>query len=541
MTKINALIPAAGKPTNMIMAHSNLPDTMIPINGKPVIGYIIEDLLSRKITDITIVLSAGDEYTEKYLSKKFQSKCNLTIIRNQEEGRGLGYSLYLGTQNMDEKDGLLIILGDTIYKGELNFKKDFLIVSKDYEESHKWCFVEKKDKKLEFIDKPSNYDGSGSILSGIYYFTSNDLFKKIISKIESKKKKIEMIDILTEYTNKLTPRLINADKWYDCGNLENYYKAKIDFLRVREFNNLEYNDVYGFITKKGKNKDKIVHEINWYQNIPNELKVFTPRLIDHKIENDEASYSLEYYGYQTLADIFLFGPENPKLWTLIIKRLMDILEIFKQHKTELPKSFYKNIYLDKTHQRLDELKEADDYWKELINKDTIVINGKSFNNLPHFLPKLEEQLSDLYDGSSMCIIHGDPCLSNILFDPGSRIFKFIDPRGHFGEMSVYGHNKYDIAKLRHSFNGGYEFIISDLFEIDDNGHNFTYTKFSENHHNEILNIFDNEVLARGYDINKIKLIESLLFISMIPIHRDNLNRQKAMYITGILLLNELNI
>jgi hypothetical protein len=27
----------------------------------------------------------------------------------------------------------------------------------------------------------------------------------------------------------------------------------------------------------------------------------------------------------------------------------------------------------------------------------------------------------------------------------------IDPRGSFGEVGIYGDNKYDIAKMRHSF------------------------------------------------------------------------------------------
>ena len=50
--EIVAIIPAAGKPTNHIIPNNNQPDTMLPINGKPVIAHIIDDLLERKINRV---------------------------------------------------------------------------------------------------------------------------------------------------------------------------------------------------------------------------------------------------------------------------------------------------------------------------------------------------------------------------------------------------------------------------------------------------------------------------------------------------------
>ena len=43
----------------------------------------------------------------------------------------------------------------------------------------------------------------------------------------------------------------------------------------------------------------------------------------------------------------------------------------------------------------------------------------------------------------------------------------------------------------------------------------------------------------GYNINEIRLIEALLFISMVPYHKDYPDRQNMMYITGIKYLNEI--
>ena len=47
-----------------------------------------------------------------------------------------------------------------------------------------------------------------------------------------------------------------------------------------------------------------------------------------------------------------------------------------------------------------------------------------------------------------------------------RILKFVDPRGKFGNKDFYGNHYYDLAKLSHSVNGGYEYFIFDEFNLN---------------------------------------------------------------------------
>ena len=199
------------------------------------------------------------------------------------------------------------------------------------------------------------------------------------------------------------------------------------------------------------------------------------------------------------------------------------------------------MYVKKTIDRLNVLKN-DSRWQKILSADKIEINGQVYNNFNYYENKLEEYASNLYGDGIAAVIHGDLCLSNILYDHTSRIFKFIDPRGAFGERSIYGDSKYDVAKLRHSFCGFYDFIVSDLFDLKESGENsFILNLYTEDHHREISAYFDKKMTEAGYDLEKIKLIEVLLFLSMIPLHDDNFNRQKAMYLTGVRLINQLNI
>ena len=107
-----AIIPAAGRSVNEILAHTNLPDTMLPINGKPVIGYIIEDLIARNITQVIVVLNRDDTKTENHIIKKFSSKLSISIVRNNKYERGVGYSVFCACCYIDKSSSsILVYLG----------------------------------------------------------------------------------------------------------------------------------------------------------------------------------------------------------------------------------------------------------------------------------------------------------------------------------------------------------------------------------------------------------------------------------------------
>lgn len=536
---ITAVIPAAGKPTNKIIYNSNLPDAMIPINGKPVIGYIVEDLISRCITNIVIILSSNDKNTEKYVTQKYGERCNLEIVFDKKHNRGLGYAMFLASKHIKNKQ-VLVCLGDTIYKGPLSFKKSFLITTNKYDDCQKWCFVEKNKDKFRFINKPQVYNDDGRVICGVYHFRSAKKFKTVVATEEKKKMFLDMHDVLEPYSRLDPFELRPAKKWYDCGNIENYYQAKIDFLRLRGFNSIKYNDLFGVITKTGIRSEKIKKEINWYQNLPDQLKIFTPRLINFSVGKDRASYSLEYYGYQSLDDIFIFGYLDERIWDTIIAHLLDIIDIFKKEKKVVPFSDYKDMYGKKIFDRIDELKKQNLWWSKILSFDKIIINKKEYRNVSYFIEKIKKVAKSLYSKKEMGLVHGDLCLNNILFDPGSRLFKFIDPRGNFGKQVLHGDVKYDLAKLRFSLVGNYDFIVSDLFKVSEGKceNEFCYNNYSGEYHDRVGQKLDKNIVRKGYDLNKIKTIEALLFLSVIPHHYDYPERQKAMFLTAIRLLNE---
>jgi hypothetical protein len=116
--------------------------------------------------------------------------------------------------------------------------------------------------------------------------------------------------------------------------------------------------------------------------------------------------------------------------------------------------------------------------------------------------------------------------------------KVIDPRGTWGD-SEYGDIKYDVAKLRHSIVGGYDAIINGLFSIEHkNGLEINVDVFKPENYEKVSNDFDNYVRSK-WNLNQIKMIEGLLFVSMLPLHQDSFDKQLALYSVGIQRLNEI--
>ena len=134
------------------------------------------------------------------------------------------------------------------------------------------------------------------------------------------------------------------------------------------------------------------------------------------------------------------------------------------------------------------------------------------------------------------IIHRDLCFSNILVEDNCHFVRIIDPRGKFGSFDIYGDPRYEIAKILHSLEGKYDYIIEDMFEVNVYGTHIEY-KIQEKSE-KILQVFEEVFSKLNYDLDEVRLIESLLFLSMIPLHKDYPKRQYVMLATGLELFDK---
>lgn len=530
MTRI-AIIPSAWEPQNPLFSW--IYDPMIPINGKPAIDYILEQNKKWWATKFIVILNKLD--TNTYLYLQFRKNKNLIIVVQDNNTSTLGHSIYLANPYVQDGDDIIVNLWDTIFVSATIDKDIVLTSNKKISDPSKRCFV---DKNMMFFNNPEVKPDNWSIVSWVYTFSNPAYFFTCLANVNHDfYKSIEMyhkgISLSQVPTN---------DDWYDLWHIDEYYKSKVAFLRTRSFNNLEYDNFRWILTKRSKNHEKLKREINWYLNMPNDLRIFMPRLVDYYTW-DKCFYSLEFYGYPTLADSFIFWNYPLSYRHGVIDRLFEYINYVRSHhQINFPFKNIYNMYYEKTHDRITKNKDNSEL-SCLLSADHITINWTTYdNNCDTLLTNLSTFIeTKIHKESDYSIIHWDLCFSNILYDTHNGIIKLIDPRWYFGEVSIYGDIKYDIAKIRHSIHGKYEYIVADLFslEYDLEKMNFNYSYFRKDSYTELIKYFDSKCEDLWFDINTIKYIEWLLFLTMIPLHSDNKERQIMMYLTAVQIFNSI--
>ena len=135
MTKLNkAIIPVAGLGTRMLPATKAIPKEMLPVLNKPIIQYIVEEVIYAGFKEIILVSHSSKYSIENHFDKSFEleatlekrvkrgmlkeiraiSRLNISMqsIR-QGEAKGLGHAI-LCAKKLIGKEPFAVILPDML-------------------------------------------------------------------------------------------------------------------------------------------------------------------------------------------------------------------------------------------------------------------------------------------------------------------------------------------------------------------------------------------------------------------------------------------
>jgi len=545
--QISVLIPAAGSVPESIKLLSNIEcSAMIPVAGRPLIYWTLTYLKALGLRHFTIGVSRREMFIEDFVHYTFGRDCNISfVVPKSDEGLGMTVKELADSAS---RRSALVVLGDTHFQFAeaviMASKEPFVLVS-PVEESYRWCTADVDDcgyvKALQ--DKEPNLPGPLEALIGVYFFPETSQLQHFASQAVAQarvyNRPVTMADILRPLAEASPIRAYRASEWLDCGNPDRLAGTRRSLLQKRDFNELSVDPVIGTITKRSRKVEKFVDEINYLRLLPKELSVLFPRIIDYPTDWNNAFLKMEYYGYPSLAEIFVFEDVHHGIWMKIFDHLYEIINTwFLQLERPLPSNALYDMYITKTKRRLA-IMDAPPELLNLVRTDApITINGKPVANLSQIWDRIEANIMLMNSGAQGHIIHGDLCFSNILYDLRQRICKLIDPRGSFGSAGIYGDTRYDIAKLYHSVYGLYDFIINDLFYVSVYGTDVQFDIYQRPSHREINKEFEN-VFFSHFNRDEILLLTGLLFASMPALHDDKPLRQIAMYVRALQMFDEL--
>ncbi|STR45477.1 hypothetical protein [Iodobacter fluviatilis] len=399
--------------------------------------------------------------------------------------------------------------------------------------SNSWSSVLVEEANVKFIYKESASINS-SPFTGVFRCNGNVL--KLVFDQELSNDLLSVVEEL----HRLCPLEYVHDSWIDVGHEINYADAKTKLISSRSFNQVHIEPFSGILKKGSTNIEKFNQEINYINMLPEEVSIFFPRLLSKVVEKEGVAYaSMEYYAYPTLAELMLFWDLSSEQWNKCFTAISYVFRKFGEHKYQLGESASFDFYYGKLNSRIKLLEQSKSKYAHLFMADNISVNGVDVYGYNLIKNKLEDELRKVYKLSDFCIMHGDLCFNNMLYDPYSGIIRLIDARGSFGEacIGIYGDRKYDLAKLAHSTVGQYDYLISNLFTFDVIGLDVELNIPPRDNYNTLVKQTEKIAREMGVDWHDVLLIMGTLFLSMPPLHADDIKRQAALYVHGLYIVN----
>ena len=230
------IILAGGKGTRMSPLTKAVNKHLLPIHDKPVFFYPLSILMLSGIKDILIIVNKGEQTQfKKILPNGKNLGIKITYVE-QKEPRGLPDAFIVGKKFIG-KDNVALILGDNFFYGQSLTKKlkDCVKLNKGATvilhpvrnpSSYGVASVNKKNKITKIVEKPKK-NFSKLAVTGLYFFDNKvvEYSKKLKP---SKRKEIEIVDLLNKYKKKkkLTAQFLGrGGAWLDTGSIEDFYNT----------------------------------------------------------------------------------------------------------------------------------------------------------------------------------------------------------------------------------------------------------------------------------------------------------------------------
>lgn len=489
-----------------------IPPAFLPLGNRRLFQHQVAKAPKNK----NVYLSIPRSYQVQDFDRLWLNKNNVTLLElpdNLSLGESVMAALAMIDQSFDTD--LSILYGDTLLTPPTDV--DVISISQT-ESSYNWATVD--DSKPEWLAVEDDHlDSQSQVVSGYFNFSSPRTLVRCLSQTHW-----HFLQALNVYHDLNGMKAHSCDDWLDFGHVNTYYRSKARYTTQRAFNDL--NITPDWVEKSSLKDNKIAAESNWFRNIPNSLKHFTPQFLGEALINERTSYRLEYLYNMALNELFVFAHLPEITWRQILQQMLCFLDVCQSELAPCRSKVdsFDMLFAGKTSQRLQAFCNDRNYdWNqqwEYNGENTLSLKGLH-----------EASLSHLPTENSATLMHGDFCFSNILYDFRKGRIKVIDPRGitSENEHTIYGHIQYDIAKVCHSVLGLYDWIIAGYYNVDIKDYQIDFTLADTSHLLSVQEMFVT-ALTTHYQlpVSSLYAMQIQLFLSMLPLHSDDPNRQEAL-------------
>ena len=114
---MQAIIPVAGAGTRLRPLTYTQPKVLISVAGKPILSFIVDELVENGITDFVFVIGYLGEKIKEFVEKNYPN-LNAKFVQ-QDKRAGLGHAVWMAKDELDleELEFLLKVVGNADLKG----------------------------------------------------------------------------------------------------------------------------------------------------------------------------------------------------------------------------------------------------------------------------------------------------------------------------------------------------------------------------------------------------------------------------------------
>ncbi len=237
---MKTLIMAAGYAKRMWPLTQDKPKHLLPVAGKPVIDYILQQL--EKIDDVSEIFIVTNSkfypvFNDFFNSRKYRKKISIIDDGTSSEKTRLGSigDILFAMDKLNLNDDIFIIFGDNLFTFDLqeivtrfrNIRVPLIGVYKtNLEEAKKFgvVSVDNSNRIIDFEEKPLK-PKSNLVSTGVYILPQKTLCK--VKEYVKSGNNTDAFGFFLSWLYKKEPVFaINfTGKWYDIGSLESYKEA----------------------------------------------------------------------------------------------------------------------------------------------------------------------------------------------------------------------------------------------------------------------------------------------------------------------------
>lgn len=234
---MKAIIPVAGAGTKLRPHTYTQPKALIPIAGKTILSYIVDQLHEVGIDEFVFIVGYLGEKIKEYVLHTYPDLKTHFVFQNERHGTGHAIEM---TRSIVGDDEAFIALGDTICEYDIKEVMESpysMLGIKKVDDPHNFgvATIDEHGFIEQLVEKPA-IPKSNMALVGIYKIKEGELLYEclthIIAREQAPKSDYSLTDALDCMIKKgVKMKSFKVKNWFDCGKKESLLESNATLLK----------------------------------------------------------------------------------------------------------------------------------------------------------------------------------------------------------------------------------------------------------------------------------------------------------------------